>query len=772
MGLIGVIRSRRALARRDRLIHIILDITLVILIISSEYCFAEPRVQLSRLFDHNQASNDIFADTYHCNNGDYLVCGQSGQQVWMMRLEPDFEPVWSYFEDGIRLNSIIEADNGDAVATGGWRGALKVIRISRDGEVVWIRAFDNALGAAIIELKAGDFVVSGSSNMQGYVLRLDAAGNSVWSRRYQGGAQSSGFRAMRERDGDIVLAGDANSDNRVQGWLHRINDQGDVIWSRLYNVNNEGTSFWSMTSLAGGGFAIAGLSRDWIVFRIDSNGNHVSHSRIQEREGEVQSPYGIDKLADGGLVVVGWKRIGDESYPIMVRLDNQWRVSWTKNFIDILERRDFNNQLQSVITVDGDVMIACGIIWNPEQDRRGDALLIRLEPDNPFPHILYHIPEDTLLTTLQNDNIQFILRASDQFGREMSYQWFYDEQDQGSDTTTIINFEFLGEHLVTCQVSNDDGRAVITWHITVSDLFIARHTPDTLALTLRRGASQAFTLDSVAAVQGDDPIQYLWTLADLTNQQSEEIGEDSSVTVDFVRSGNFAVTGEAYRGDASDAVTWRVAVRGAVLDFVPPALELTVRTDTTLHFEVFAFNPGSDSLSYAWYYGEDLIGLDSTTEVIFGPEEGEYQIRAVVMDGAEGDTVVWRVRTVAPDGIEDCRLKIADWGIKEAWPNPFNSLITIRYQSAESVQSADRLTIHDISGREVARLTGNPPFNSPPASKGGKESGIKQGGNSVTQSLSHSVTSTWDASDMPAGVYFIRLQAGSQVAVKKVVLMR
>jgi hypothetical protein len=325
---------------------------------------------------------------------------------------------------------------------------------------------------------------------------------------------------------------------------------------------------------------------------------------------------------------------------------------------------------------------------------------------------------------------------------------------------------------VQCLVADEDASASVRWHVTVSNLFIARHTPDTLELTLLRGSSQTFTLDSVAAIQDNDPIQYLWTLADLTNQQSQEIGEDSSVAVDFVRSGNYAVTGEAYRGDASDAVTWRIAVRGAVLDFVPPSLDLTIRTDTTVHFEVFAFNPGSDSLSYWWYFGENLIGLDSAAEVIFGPEEGVYQVSAVVMVGMEGDTVIWRVRTVAPDRIEDCRLKIEDWGIEEVWPNPFNSQITIRYQSAESAKSAVRLTIHEISGREVARLTGDPPFSSPPASKGGKESGIKQGKNSVTQSLSHSVTSTWDASNYPAGVYLIRLQSGSQVAVKKVVLMR
>jgi hypothetical protein len=379
---------------------------------------------------------------------------------------------------------------------------------------------------------------------------------------------------------------------------------------------------------------------------------------------------------------------------------------------------------------------------------------MKIEPDIIQNQNIVISPEDTNFTILSGIQIDFSVSVEEGPWEEiLTYNWIHLDTLISQDTTTTILFDSTGVFLVSCILRQDELTIAIRWHVTVSDLFIARHTPDTLDLMLRRGASQTFTIDSVAAIQGDDPIQYLWTLADLTNQQSEEIGEDSSVTVDFVRSGNYAVIGEAYRGDASDAVTWRVAVRGAVLDFVPPSLDLTVRTDTTLHFEVFAFNPVSDSLSYSWYFGEDLIGLDSAADVIFGSEEGLFQVSAVVMDGAEGDTVVWRVRTVTSDGIEDCRFKIADWGIKEVWPNPFNSELTISihlYGSSSSSTSAlTLLTIHDITGREVAEIDG----------KWKMENGTR-----------HSVT--WDASVFPAGIYLVRLQSGSNVGVKKVVLMR
>jgi len=94
-------------------------------------------------------------------------------------------------------------------------------------------------------------------------------------------------------------------------------------------------------------------------------------------------------------------------------------------------------------------------------------------------------------------------------------------------------------------------------------------------------------------------------------------------------------------------------------------------------------------------------------------------------------------------------------------PNPFNSMLTIWYETGSAARPT-RLTIHDITGREVfsafttPSVTGGkitPP--TPPAIAGGD-----------------SQTLVWDASAVPAGVYFVRLQTGREAVTKKVVLMR
>jgi hypothetical protein len=729
--------------------------------------FAQPDIELIRYY--GEIGRDQFFDIYETVSGDFYVCGSLANNAWLLKINDRGVIQWEIRLNGGGLYSVIEADNGDAIATGciNRLATFCIIRVQPDGDVVWTTTYGNGAGRAIIELKAGDFIAAGvgsGDNDNGRMIRVNGGGETTWDRSYETQAERSTINAIRETERGIVGVGST----RGGGWILKVDFDGDTLWSRIY-PNGMGNSFTTLISSPRGGFETGASSNGFTLHHFNENGEiSATHNY---NFGTLL--YSINKLSDGGLILVGQTR-ENQDYPAALRTDSDYNLVWSSEFEDLVDRDGPNgiNWLQSVIVTDNDKIMAVGSLYNPDEVLRDDAVLIRFEPDGMSPFIFYRTPEDSLLETLIGDSIQFIVRARDRHGRELSYSWFRENVDLGiSDTTITAHFDQFGIDTISCHVSNGEWTSATGWIVTVSDLFIARHTPDTLDLTLRRGVSQTFTLDSVAAIQDNDPIQYLWTLTDLTNQQSNEIGEDSSVTVDFFRSGNYAVTGEAYRGDASDAVTWRVAVRGAVLDFVPPALELTVRTDTTLHFEVFAFNPGSDSLSYAWYFGEDLIGLDSAAEVIFGPEEGIYTISAVVMDGMEGDTVIWSVRTVAPARIEDCRLKIADWGIKEVWPNPFNSQLTISIKLPSTSASAS-ITIHDINGREVASLTGDPPFNSPPASKGGKESGSKQGGNSVTQSLSHSVTSTWDASDMPAGVYFVRLQAGNQIAVKKVVLMR
>jgi hypothetical protein len=86
-----------------------------------------------------------------------------------------------------------------------------------------------------------------------------------------------------------------------------------------------------------------------------------------------------------------------------------------------------------------------------------------------------------------------------------------------------------------------------------------------------------------------------------------------------------------------------------------------------------------------------------------------------------------------------------EYVLSQNYPNPFNPATTISYQLPAT--STVSLKVFDMLGREVATLVNE----------------VKQPG---------AYTVTWDASGMATGVYFYRLQAGSFVETKKMLILK
>jgi len=85
------------------------------------------------------------------------------------------------------------------------------------------------------------------------------------------------------------------------------------------------------------------------------------------------------------------------------------------------------------------------------------------------------------------------------------------------------------------------------------------------------------------------------------------------------------------------------------------------------------------------------------------------------------------------------------FALRAPYPNPFNPATTTAYDVP--VQGNVKLNVYNIMGQELATLADGP------ASPG-----------------SYSVT--WDARDLPSGIYFVRMEAGEFVQTRKVVLLK
>ena len=631
-----------------------------------------------------------------------------------------------------------------------------VIRTNRDGELLWSRRPFLGEGGgvcyAVIELKSGNFLACGAGPN---AIVLNPGGETVWAQTYADEFHGGCFRAVREIDGGALLAGFSIGDS-ITATVFKIDEEGNMVEHFDYGTG----ALYGMSSCPGG-FAASGSGGRgtlMIALRIDGDGNQIWRHDFELRTGANC----VAPMPDGGIIFCGSLQYGHH----LIRLDRGGNIMWRKDHQ--LNRQVASPGWMSVITDHQGFAYAVG--WS----NSSKGVLVKVQPDVSPPEIVRWLPHDLELAILQEDSVRFRVSATDVQNDRLYYYWLLEEDTISanplSDSIFTVTFSSLGYLTVKCIVSDGELSDSVTWHVTVTDLYIQSFTPDTLNLTLRRGASVDFTIDSVAAVGGNDDVQYLWTKTNLDNQQSEETGRDAGATIAFLQSGNYSVEGLAYREQSSDAVVWNVSVKGAIWSFAPEDITLEVLTDSLVRFEVFPNDPDSAGWSITWLVDGEVAqeGETALEWRFFGEADScpPHLVQVVVADSVETDTVTWEV-TVRELKVEDWRVRspaVPSAALLSVSPNPFNSMLTIKYTTGSAARPT-RLAIYDVSGREVVRLVDGGSSVNPPWLTG-RNSADRRGSAEETSSA------TWNAALVPAGVYLVRLQAGQEVSTKKIVLIR
>jgi hypothetical protein len=99
-----------------------------------------------------------------------------------------------------------------------------------------------------------------------------------------------------------------------------------------------------------------------------------------------------------------------------------------------------------------------------------------------------------------------------------------------------------------------------------------------------------------------------------------------------------------------------------------------------------------------------------------------------------------------PVGVEENEIVIpTEYALYQNYPNPFNPSTNIKYSVPET--GSVKLSIYSVIGEQVAVLV-----------------------DEIVQAGFYEVT--FDASNLPSGAYFYRLQAGSFVVTKKMMLLK
>ncbi|MGQ9804879.1 MAG: choice-of-anchor I family protein [Chlorobiales bacterium] len=169
-------------------------------------------------------------------------------------------------------------------------------------------------------------------------------------------------------------------------------------------------------------------------------------------------------------------------------------------------------------------------------------------------------------------------------------------------------------------------------------------------------------------------------------------------------------------------------------------VELVWKTASELNNDRFEIERSHDNLTFTKI--GFVRGNGTTTEAKeyrFVDEQVSgvlyYRLKQVDFDGAFAYSPVVEVRVAPP----------AEFALEQNYPNPFNPTTTIRYQLP--ITSNVKLEVYDVLGKKVATVL-----------DGRQEAGI--------------YNYTLNASNLSSGVYFYRLQAGSFIQTKKMMLVK
>ncbi len=203
----------------------------------------------------------------------------------------------------------------------------------------------------------------------------------------------------------------------------------------------------------------------------------------------------------------------------------------------------------------------------------------------------------------------------------------------------------------------------------------------------------------------------------------------------------------------------------------PPTLVASALISSEDHGFWAIKNDGGDG-GFSIYDGfTDAEKWQALSNGIGKPNAGPGDVSHVISGGpftiAPGDTIDVAFVVAAGSNLEELRTSIANarirfegiltftheeepgvpltFGLSQNYPNPFNPGTVISWQSP--VGSLQSLKVYDVLGREVAALV-----------------------NEYKQAGTHSVE--FNATGLPSGVYFYRLNAGSFSETKKMILLR
>lgn len=745
--------------------------TIAIILFALSHSFAQPNRIFSRFYPDDDPAS--FRDVYQCENGDFIMAGEfitpphAEGDARLVRVSANGDPVWnaSLTDNPQEIcHSVVETDGGNFIAVGGsWRGGEHgfAALMDRNGNRIWDFEYMPGQFFAVIELKSGEFLICGYEDIGqvdvGLLVWLNAEGEVIHTRRYEE-PQGLHFHSMIETERGIALAGRVESQNP---WTLMVDFAGNEQWQFCHE---EGVSsiYRAITRSHDGAIVVAGIiymeneGRRMEMVKLAVDGNLVWRREFLWMNGDVSEFFrftGVTRLADCGFAIATYRFSENRHWPIVIRTDFHGEEMWRAIYEE-------GQGFHSVITNRYDQIVAAG--WTFENIEEQEYILPWLimlgydrldpritnitprgnDPDRPGGRIPGTFDWHEYLNVLTGRFIESTVEAFSAQHHQLEYLWRIDDDIISQDSTVTIQFDEIADHVLICTVSDGDLSTTAQWDVSVRDIIITWFSPDEQQFTIQCNEEIAFTIQAQTA--DEEPVDYRWLIQSDDDIEVRQIGSEETVHHIFDQRGRFIVTGQAYQGETTAARNWQIDVLTSMQAYYPDSTDLIAHPLDSLYFEMIPWNPESDSLRYL-FRSDNHNRSEQSRFGLFFRQPGLHTVQGFLWDGYLADSVTWNVQIVAPDEAPEDELQPVEFGISSVSPNPFNSRTTIQFGLEEP--SEIDLQIIDVNGRVIRTLI---------------DSARSRGWHYVS----------FDAGNLPGGIYFVRLQAGNKSALDKLTLIR
>jgi hypothetical protein len=256
-----------------------------------------------------------------------------------------------------------------------------IVKTDATGTVQWEKKYGGSKedrACSVEETSTGEFVVDGwsgstdgtNSTNYGWVdywlLKLNATGDILLNKKYGGSDDDTGYGAVVNSDGSIVMVGESYSENNQvtctnpiicesSFWVVKTNALGNIAWSKCVGSHYSGANYanraQNIIKSSDGGYVVVGSGWDgsientygasdfWAV-KYDTNGNQLWRGHYGG-SGQDEA-YSIRQTSDGGYVIVGSTysedglvtvNLGTYSYENgwMIKINAAGELEWQKS---------------------------------------------------------------------------------------------------------------------------------------------------------------------------------------------------------------------------------------------------------------------------------------------------------------------------------------------------------------------------------------------------------------------------------------------------------